>query len=262
MQAEEISDVVAAVRRRAPLVHCLTAAVSMNLVADALLAAGARPMMTETIDEAPDVVRRADAVLANLGTLSTDGRAGIPATVEVAVALGLPWVLDPAAVGPSPVRIGLAQDLLRRGPSVVRANASEVLVLAGKSAGGRGADSTDRSEDALQAARGLARETGAVVAISGAVDVITDGQQELRLHNGHPMLTRVTGTGCALGALTAACCAVAEPITAAVAATAWLAVAGEHAARRARGPGSFKIELLDELFALTPGDLAQELRLS
>ncbi|MDN5564619.1 MAG: hydroxyethylthiazole kinase [Luteococcus sp.] len=242
--------VVRGVRGREPLVHCLTAAVSMNLVADALLAAGARPMMTETLDEAPFVVRRADALLANLGTLSTDGRGGIPATVEVARELGVPWVLDPAAIGPSPVRVDLARQLLALGPSVVRANASEVLVLAGDSTGGRGADSTADPAEALAAARTIAARYGTVVAISGAQDVITDGRREVRVSNGHPLLTRVTGTGCTLGALTAACCSVASPLDAAVAATVWLGVAGERAARSCPRPGSFKVELVDQLFEL------------
>lgn len=96
---ERVRPVLDAVRGRAPLVHCLSAAVSMEIVADGLLAAGARPMMTETAAEAPHMVPLADALLINLGTLSTDGAEGIPATVEAARGLGLPWVLDPAAVG-------------------------------------------------------------------------------------------------------------------------------------------------------------------
>lgn len=251
----DVAAVVAAVRDRAPLVHCLTAAVSMQTVADALLAAGGRPMMTETAQEAPHVVRRADALLANLGTLSTDGMAGIPATVDVARGLGLPWVLDPAAIGPSPLRVGLARDLLAAGPTVVRANASEVLVLAGDGTGGRGADASDAPADALAAATGLARSHGSVVAVSGAVDLVTDGHRVLRVANGHPLLTRVVGTGCALGALTAACCSVAPPLDAAVAATCWFGLAGERAARDARGPGGFRVALLDELYALTPDEV-------
>ncbi len=245
-----IATVIEAVRERQPLVHRLTAAVSMNLVADALLSAGARPMMTETLGEAPSVVRRSDALLANLGTLSTDGLEGIPATVGVVRELGLPWVLDPAAIGPSPVRVDLAHSLLRQGPSVVRANASEVLVLAGSSAGGRGADATDQPADALTAARLMAQLHHSVVAISGAVDVITDGTRVVRVANGDPLLTRVTGTGCTLGALTAACCAVADPLTAAVTATVWRGIAGERAAALRPRPGSFKVELVDQLFEL------------
>ena len=142
----------AAVRARRPLVHCLSATVSMSLVADGLLAAGASPMMTETAQEAPTMTALADAALINLGTLSTDGMEGIPATVRACVELDHPWVLDPAAAGVAPVRTVLARDLLRRRPDVVRANASEVLALVGSS-GGRGADSIDAPEDTAAAVR-------------------------------------------------------------------------------------------------------------
>ena len=93
-----VAPVIRAVRERAPLVHCITATVSMGIVADGLLAAGARPMMTETVQEAPVLTTVADALLVNLGTLSVDAVEGIPATVEVAVSQGRPWVLDPTAI--------------------------------------------------------------------------------------------------------------------------------------------------------------------
>lgn len=250
-----VASVVDAVRSAAPLVHCITATVSMNLVADALLAAGARPMMTETEAEAPVVDAVADVLLINLGTLSADGAAGIPPTVAAARDRGAPWVLDPAAIGRGPVRTPLAHKLAGRGPAVIRGNASEILVLARAGEGGRGADSTARPEDAAAAAASLARASGSVVAVSGPVDVITDGDRVRRIASGSPLLTRVTGTGCALGGLTAACCAVADPFEAAVAATAWLTGASERAAAASRGPGSFRVGLLDELFLVTPAEV-------
>lgn len=234
----------------------------MNFVADALLAAGGRPMMTETQAEAPLVVTGADSLLVNLGTLSTDGLAGIPPTVGAARAAGMPWVLDPAAIGRAPVRTTLARALLASKPAVVRANASEVLVLAGQGRAGRGPDSTAQSQEAAAAARDLAADTGVVFSISGATDIITDGSRIAMLDNGTPLLTQVTGTGCALGALTAACCVVADPWTAAVAAAAWLSVAGERAAETSLGPGSFKVALIDALAAVSGGDLETSARLS
>ncbi|GAA4894343.1 hydroxyethylthiazole kinase [Tessaracoccus lubricantis] len=247
-----IADVIAAVRERAPLVHCLSAAVSLNFVADAVLAAGARPMMTETLEEAPVMVQAADALLVNLGTLSTDGAAGIPATAARARELGTPWVLDPTAVGLAPVRTPLARHLLTHRPAVIRGNASEILNLAGAGTGGRGADTVHVPEQAAHSAHLLALATHAVVAVSGARDLITDGERSVAVTAGHPLLTRVTGTGCTLGALTAACAAVADPFEAAHAATAWLCVAAEDAAGAAAGPGSFKVALLDALAAVDP----------
>lgn len=259
------ADVVDAVRGGRPLVHCLTAAVSMNYVANALLAAGARPMMTETAAEAPAVVGAAAALLVNLGTLSTDGLAGIPPTVEAARAAGVPWVLDPNAIGRAPVRTPLALSLLAQGPAAVRCNASEALVLGGAASGHTGADARDPVDAAGPAAREVARRSGAVVAVSGAVDLVAapDGA-EARVPGGTPVLQRVTGTGCVLGALTAACVGAARasdlsPHEAVITAHAWLAAAGEAAAGFSARPGEFAWRLLDALDALTPAQLQEAL---
>ena len=243
-----VLPVLAAVREAAPLVHCLTATVSMQLVANGLLAAGARPMMTETLAEAPVVTTLADALLINLGTLSSDAMEGIPATVEVTHAEARPWVLDPTAIGLAPVRTPLARQLLEQRPAVVRGNASEVLALVGAGTGGRGADSTASADCAEEAAAEIARRTGGAVAVSGAVDLVRDARRRRRLARGSVLLPRVTGTGCLLGALTAACTAAWEdPFEAALAASTWLALAGELAETRATGPGSFRMHLLDAL---------------
>jgi len=243
-----VAEVLAAVRERAPLVHCLTATVSMSLVADGLLAAGARPMMTETLAEAPTVTTLAEALSINLGTLSTDAMEGIPATVEVAVEEGRPWVLDPTAIGLAPVRTPLARRLVESRPAVVRGNASEVMALVGAGPGGRGADSTADADAAEDAASVIAARTGGAVSVSGQVDLVLDGGRRVRVERGSPLLARVTGTGCLLGALTAACAAVhPDPFEAALAATVWMDLAGELAAGRATGPGSFRMHLLDAL---------------
>ena len=243
-----VAHVLEAVRRRQPLVHCLTATVSMGIVADGLLAAGARPMMTETLEEAPTLTALADALVINLGTLSTDAMDGIPATVAVAVQDARPWVLDPTAIGIAPVRTPLARTLLESRPDVVRGNASEVLALAGEGHGGRGADSRAVPEHADGAAEAIAARTGGAVAVSGPTDLVLSSTRRARVERGTALLARVTGTGCLLAALTAACRAVEpDPFTAALAATTWMDLAGEGAAQRAAGPGSFRLYLLDAL---------------
>src|SRR5699024_4843373 len=170
-----IAELIDAVRARQPLVHCITATVSMGIVADGLLATGARPMMTETLHEAPVLTSVADALLINLGTLSTDALEAIPATVAAAVEADHPWVLDPTAV---------------------RGNASEVLALAGAGSGGRGADSSATPDMAADAAKVVANRTGGTVTVSGDRDLIFDGGHQTRVDRGTPMLTQVTGTGC------------------------------------------------------------------
>ncbi len=176
---------------------------------------------------------------------------------------GTPWVLDPVAAGALAWRTELAYELLGLSrPAIIRGNASEVLALAGGE-GGKGVDSVDSPEAAADVARSLARERGTVVAVSGPIDHITDGDRLVRVGNGHPWLTRVTGVGCALGALMAGFAAsVEDPLVAAAAATALLTVAADLAAAGRRGPGSFAVALLDELSLLSPETLADRVTLS
>ncbi|MCW2582008.1 MAG: thiM, partial [Klenkia sp.] len=188
----------------APLVHCLTNTVVQTITANALLAAGAAPAMVDAPEEADAFARVASAVLVNVGTVNARTAEAMRLAARAALEAGTPWVLDPVAVGGLPFRTRLAAELVDLGPDVVRGNASEVLALAGAGGGGRGVDSTHSPDDALAAAADLARRTGGVVAVSGEVDVLTDGPTTVRVGGGHVLLTRTTGAGCALGALTAA----------------------------------------------------------
>ena len=247
----QVAATLEGLRTSAPLVHCITNIVVAGFTANVLLALDASPAMVENDHEAADFAAMADALLVNLGTLS-DGRArACRAAAESAHRSGTPWVLDPVAVGPLAYRTELATDLLAFRPTVIRGNASEVLSLAGASGAGRGVDSTASPQAALPIARELARRTGSVVAVSGAVDVITDGDAVVEVSTGHPLMTKVTGVGCALGAVVAACCSVQpSALDAAVSATSILTVAAERAAAGSTGPGSFAVALLDELAAL------------
>jgi hydroxyethylthiazole kinase len=204
----------------------------------------------------------ADGVLVNLGTPQDDTAAAMRRAVAGATVSGTPWVLDPVAVGPLAWRTALATELLAGAtPAVIRGNASEILGLAG-GRGGRGPDAVDTPEQALPAALALARLHATVVAVSGPVDHVTDGHRVARVANGTDLLTMVSGAGCALGALIAAFAAVeADPLLAAVAATAVLTVAADAASAGAQGPGSFAVGLLDEVSRLTPAALTAHVRL-
>ena len=235
-------------RARQPLVHCLTNTVTTNLVANALLALGASPAMVDIPGEAGVFAQGAGAVLINLGTPSSQQREAMREAATAAHPATTPWVLDPVGIGALPVRTQLARELLKCGPSIIRGNASEIRVLGGDGPGGKGVDAADEVDTARDAAGELARTTGAVVAISGAHDLITDGHTTVRVDNGDPLFTRITGAGCALGAVTAAFAAVAEsPLDAAVSATLTYTIAGERAAQYAQRPGSFAVALLDAL---------------
>lgn len=256
----DVARILAGVRENGPLVHCMTNVVVTNVTANSLLAVGASPAMVENAQESAGFAEAADALLVNLGTLSRERVEAMPAAAAAATRAATPWVLDPVAVGALPYRTDFAAGLLEHRPTVVRGNASEVLGLAGAAGSGRGVDSTVSSDAALDAARELAGRTDGVVAVSGAVDYLTDGAEVVEVRAGDPLLGVVTGSGCVLGALTAACLAVGErPLDAAVAATTVLCVAAEVAADHSRGPGSFAVELLDALHALDEGTLVARL---
>jgi hydroxyethylthiazole kinase len=243
-------------------VQCLTNIVAAQWTANVLLAAGAVPAMVDNPREAGEFARIAGGVLVNVGTPYEETATAMRDAVGAAGDAGTPWVLDPVAAGALGWRTRLAEELLRSvSPAVVRGNASEVLALAG-GLGGKGVESVDTPEAAVETAGALAGKHGCVVAVSGPVDHITDGDRLVRVANGHPLLARVTGVGCSLGALMAAFSAVTEDrLVAATAATAALTVAADVAAATAPGPGSFAVALLDELSRLTPASLASAVRL-
>ena len=244
---------LAALRGRRLLVHCLTSTVSANLTANALLCLGASPIMAEGPEEMAAVLAVADALLVNLG-MPTPARME---AAQLATALmqgrGRPWVLDPVAAGAIAQRTELARRFAAGSPRLIKGNASEILALAGGGVGGRGTDATHATADATASARQLARQTGAVVAITGEVDWITDGDRVMTVHHGHSLMAHVSGMGCVAGALAAACLAV-EPdaVLAAHHALTLLGLAGELAASRATGPGSFVPAILDALHGLDP----------
>ncbi|WP_282819671.1 hydroxyethylthiazole kinase [Curtobacterium flaccumfaciens pv. flaccumfaciens] len=264
--AHRTAELLEAVRARAPLVQCITNTVVQNVTANVLLALGASPAMVDVATEAGPFARVADALLVNTGTPHAEPRVAALEAVHAARDAGTPWVLDPVAVGSLPVRTALARDLLALHPTVLRGNASEVLALLGDSAGGRGVDSTVGTEDARVAS--VAASDGrlvAAVAVSGAVDLlVAPGIGVVRVANGTDLLTRITGGGCALGAVVAAFTSVApeDAGAAAVAATAVHTIAAELAARDAGGPGTFQPLFLDRLASLTPEDVVREGRIT
>jgi hydroxyethylthiazole kinase len=260
---QDLADALTALRERPPLVQCLTNTVAAGWTANVLLAVGAAPAMVDNPREARDFAAIAGGVLVNLGTPYDDTARAMHLAVAGANRSGTPWVLDPVAAGALWWRTSLAHQLLREArPTIIRGNASEILALAGGE-GGRGVESVDSPEAAVGVAKGLAERQHTVIAVSGPTDHITDGSKVVRLSNGHPWLTRVTGVGCALGALMAAFAAVVpDAVVAAAAATATLTVAADSAAKETRGPGSFAVLLLDELSLLQPADLAERVWIS
>jgi hydroxyethylthiazole kinase len=261
--SDRIGRVLDAIRTRRPLVHNITNYVVMNSTANALLAIGASPAMVHAAEEVAEFVAIADALVINIGTLSTPWIGAMHLAAAEAAASDKPWVLDPVGAGATSLRTDTATALLAHRPAVIRGNGSEILALAGGIGATRGVDSTAGSDAALDAARRLAAGTGAVVAVTGAIDHVTDGERTLSCANGDIRMTRVTGLGCSLSALTAACLALeSDRLLAALSACAILGVAGEIAAEASAGPGSLQVAILDRLADLDARTLAGRARLS
>jgi hydroxyethylthiazole kinase len=260
---QDLAEALSALRDNPPLVQCLTNTVAAGWTANVLLAVGAAPAMVDNPRESFEFAAIAGGLLINLGTPYDETAHAMHLAIAGASRARTPWVLDPVAAGALGWRTREAHQLLREAqPAIIRGNASEILAMAGGD-GGRGVDSVDSPEAAIEVAKKLANERQTVVAVSGPVDHITDGSTIVRLSNGHPWLTRVTGVGCALGALMAAFVAVVpDALVAAAAATATLTVAADVAAKETRGPGSFAVSLLDELSLLQPVDLDERVRIS
>jgi len=236
--ADPAAAVLARLRTKSPRVHCITNTVAQNFTANVLLAAGAVPSMTVAPEEIGEFVARADALLVNLGTFDRERRAATEIAITRAGESGRPWVLDPVFVDRSAPRTAFAKTLAAKRPAVVRLNGAEFASLF----------DSGYEDDGL---RRIASAISAVVALTGATDRLTDGARFLRIANGDPLMSRVTAMGCAGAALVAACLAV-EPdrLMATAAALLAFAVAGEVAALRARGPGSFAVEIIDALHGL------------
>ncbi len=234
-----------ALRSNRPRVHCLTNTVAMAYTANMLLAVGAVPSMTIAVDEVPDFVTKADALLVNLGTFDAGRRRAMELAVEVATERQTPWVLDPVFVDRSPVRTAFAAALAARAPDAIRANTAELGAIAGR----------DVDENALSH---LALERLTTIALTGETDLVTDGARLITVSNGHPLMACVTAVGCAESAVLAALLAVEEdPLVAAAAALLTIGVAGEVAAAHARGPGTFAPALIDAVYAMDEATLAR-----
>lgn len=259
MNNNDLAAVLEKLRQKNPLILSLTNSVVQPITANMLLAVGASPVMLNDAAECEQLLHAcANGLLVNVGTLTHPQTELMRRAVDAAHAAGLPWVLDPVAVGLLSFRTEFCHELLAMKPTVIRGNASEIMALAGEAAGGRGTDATEESSAAVQSARKLAQQCGCTVLVTGPVDYVTDGERVLALGNGDPLMTRVTGVGCAMGALAAACVAAApDAFTGAAACAAILGIAGERAAARCPRPGSFAAALLDELDALTPAEVAE-----
>lgn len=254
------AGVLESVRSSSPLVHQITNFVVMNDTANLTLAVGALPVMAHAREEVADMVGAAGSLVLNPGTLEPSWVEAMIIAGKRANELAVPIVFDPVGVGATPYRNETGARILRELKlTVIRGNSGEIGALAGAGGEVRGVESVSGVADPAKVVRELASRTGAVVVITGKRDYLSDGKRVLGVDNGHEMMKNVTGTGCMstamIGAFVATCrngktAAEKDPLAAAAAALACYGLAGEIAASKARGPGSFRMELMDALFGL------------
>jgi hydroxyethylthiazole kinase len=251
------------IRAEAPLVHNITNYVVMNTTANALLAIGASPVMAHAVEEVEEMVGFARALVINIGTLSAPWIEAMLKAGKEAHRRKIPIVLDPVGSGATKFRTTTAQKLIQEiHPTIIRGNASEIRSLLRSGPGAKGVDSQHMPDEVADEARALSHSAGCVVSVSGPVDLIVEGDSMARVANGHPMMPRVTGLGCTASAITGAFAAVnPSPFKAAVHAMAVMGIAGEMAADRSAGTGSFQMNFLDALYCIQKSDVAQRLKM-
>lgn len=269
LSVQDLWNDVAAVRATAPLVHSITNLVVMSYNANALLALGAAPVMAHAREEVSEMVSIAGALVLNIGTLQPEWVEAMKLAAKKAASLNKPIILDPVGAGATSYRNRTITELLVTAkPTVIRGNASEIMSVAGLASVTKGVESLQSSEAALDAAKMLARKIGGVVCISGATDIITnkDGKTVF-LQNGHPWMTKITGTGCSATAMIGAFAAVQPDYwRATVSAMAYLGVVGEVATetvmKQNEGVGSLQIKILDGLQLMTENEFLTRLKMS
>lgn len=256
------------VEQRKPLIHCITNPISIHDCANIILAAGGRPIMAEHPKEAAQITAEAQALLLNLGNITDVRMESMEYSLKEAEAKGIPVVLDLVGVACSSLRLSYAVHLLKCGHiSILKGNMSELLALTGQPSHGTGIDVGEKDlfsaedEEVPGIFRRFAGDYQSVLLASGQTDLIADGEEVYLVSNGVEMLSKITGTGCMLGALCAVYLSCGDPLQASLLGTAVMGIAGERAARNSRGPGSFQNELLDQIYGLKDVDLSEGIKI-
>lgn len=255
MEIAKIAELLQKVRTQNPLVHNITNVVVTNFTANGLLALGASPVMAYAKEEVADMAKMAGALVLNIGTLNSTVVESMLIAGKAANENQVPIILDPVGAGATTFRTETARRLIEELTiSVLRGNAAEIANVAGENWDIKGVDAGDGGGNILDLAVSTARKLNTVVVITGKDDVVSDGSTTYVIHNGHPILTKVTGTGCLLSSVIGAFTAVEENLViAAVSAVSAYGVAAEMAAEKTvnLGPGSFQIEFLNQLSIFT-----------
>jgi hydroxyethylthiazole kinase len=261
--AEKAAQNLHLLRKEKPLVHNITNLVVMNVTANALLAMGASPVMAHSQNEVWEMVTLSGALVLNIGTLSEEWLESMLRAGQRAMELNIPIVLDPVGSGATTFRTASAQKLVERIDfRVIRGNPSEILSLHHQDSRTKGVDALHNVDDAAITAKVLARKLKTTLAVTGPIDLVTDGERIVRILNGHPFMSYITGSGCMATAIIAAFLAVdADAVSATCSALSFFGLAGEIAGSDSFGPGTFMVRLLDALYNITPESLENGARI-
>ena len=260
---QKYAHILDLVRERNPLVHQITNYVTVNDCANMTICFGASPVMSHAPEDVVDMIKIASVLVLNIGTLDEKQIEGMLTAANGAKKYGIPIVLDPVGAGATPYRTQTAERFMNEFPiAVVKGNAGEIGTLAGVSATVRGVDSGNISGEPKEIVRSFAKEYGCTVVMSGAEDIVSDGKRVVGVVNGVPMMGKISGTGCMASAVCGACIAVSDPVDGCITAMTALGLAGEEAAKTAKGPGSFKPAFFDAISSLTNEQFMKSARIS
>jgi hydroxyethylthiazole kinase len=258
-------EILREIRKKHPLIHHITNFVVMNSTANVTLAIGASPVMAHAHEEMESMTAFAGALNLNIGTLTPYWLDAMFMAGKKAGEKGIPIILDPVGSGATPFRTEAVKRIIAELPvTVIRGNASEIMSLFAPEdeIKIRGVDSLETVDAVRDGAHRLAGTLKKIIAVTGEVDFVTNGEQAIEVHNGHPMFGLVTGTGCAATTAVSCFCSVEpDPLAAAAAALGYYGLAGEEAARISNGPGSFQTALYDALYNLSEDTMLERLKI-
>lgn len=263
-----LKEMLENVRKTCPLIHNITNYVTVNDCANVLLACGGSPIMSDDVDEVEEITAICGGLNINIGTLNQRTIPAMHKAGKKANELGHPVVLDPVGAGASALRTQTAKDLIKTVKfAVIRGNISEIKALALGEGGARGVDADvadqvtkENLPQVVAFAKDFAKKTGAVIAITGAIDIVADGERAFCIYNGHPMMSSITGTGCQLSALIAAYVTANQKnlLEATAAAVCLMGICGEKAFERLTsqdGNATYRNYIMDTVFNLTGEEL-------
>lgn len=277
---EKSIKLIEKLRHESPLTHCITNVVTVNDCANSVLAVGGSPIMANAPEEAEEIVNIANSLVINIGTLTSNQIKTMKLSAKQAIKLGKPFVLDPVGVGISKIRNETPVDIIKESkPAIIRGNLSEIKAIAmfygilEECTTAKGVDVADTDilnsetlKSNAQIVKNIAEKLDTTIAVSGPIDIVSDGKEVYALENGSPMMANITGTGCMLGCIMGAYVALGDALAAAVTATSVMAIAGELAAdtteNNNQGTGSFRTYLIDELSLMDEDTFRKHIKIS